>query len=141
MADAGELGEYVDSGQVSLTNVTDNLVFKQMFDTRVNIWADITKHQLTSDNIDKLFDLRDFTIEADIWLTEPELVTFVAYTDQTDHLPVAKSWKVTYTGDDGAATTLTGTFRLSRLKPISPEEGYVNYHIVLESVDGVVADA
>lgn len=141
MADAGEKAELVDSGNVMLTNATNSLDFKQMYNVEVNIEADVTKRQLTNSVLEKLFDLRDFTIDADIRLTEPESILFIGYTDQTKNLPIAKSWTVTYTGDDTNATTQTGTFRLSSLKFITPEEGYAWYHIRLESVEGAVASA
>lgn len=141
MADAGEKVELVDSGGVMLTNATNSLDFKQLYNIEVDVFADVTKAQLTNSTLEKAFDLRDFKIDADIKLTEPEAITFVTYTDQTKNLPPSKSWTVTYTADNSNSTTQTGTFRLSRLKFLTPEEGYSWYHITLESVDGVVATA
>ncbi|MDH3833828.1 MAG: hypothetical protein OES34_06670 [Nitrosopumilus sp.] len=101
----------------------------------------MTNIALESEVWDKQFDLRDFAVEGQIWLTEPELVTWVGYTVQTTNRPPAKSWKVAFTGDNTAITSITGTMRVSNLTFVSEEEGYSWYNVRLESVDGAVAAA
>jgi len=139
MADAGEYAEFVDSGNVKITNDQSLDEFKQLFNIQIFIDTPMTKHQRTDSVLEKLFDLRDFAIEADIYLTEPELQTWVALTVQTDNKPPNRQYTVTFTGDNAAATTITGDFYLTQLHFISPEEGYSTYHIRLESDDGGVA--
>ena len=138
MVDAGELNEFIDSGKVSLINATDSLTFKQLRRVRPSIAPlNVIPIQTISNTIDKHFDLRNFWIDAQIWLTEPEIATWIGYTTQTLNLPVSKSWQVTHTDDQGTTSTLSGTFRLASLVFSSEEEGYSVYDVRLESVDGV----
>lgn len=135
---AGELDELVNSGKVSLTNNTDAETYSQLRRVRVSIVSNVTKTQLINNTWDKQFDLRDFYIDAQIWLTEPEVATWVGWTVQTLSLPDAHSFQVAYETDQGAMTTLSGTFRLASLIYNSDEEGFVVYDVRLESIDGSV---
>lgn len=141
MVDAGELAEFVDSGNVSLVNATDNLTFKQLRRVRPSVKANVIPKQTISNVLDNRFDLRNFWIDAQIWLTEPEITTWVGWTVQTLNLPDPHSWQVKFTGDDGTTSTLSGTFRLSDLSWNSEEEGYSVYDIKLVSVDGVPTES
>lgn len=136
MADAGELTEFVNSGKVTLTNVTDSLTFKQLYNVQIKLITDVIKRHLTNNALEKFFEPRDFVIEADIMLTTPEIITWVNWTTQTNNLPDSHSWRVSFTPDTGTAVSISGTFRLSQLFFIAPEEGDCNYHIRLESIDG-----
>ena len=138
---AGELSEYVNSAKCTLQNATDSLTFDQMRNVRVFITNDVTKRRTTARTLEKLFDLRDFAMEGEIWLTEPELVTWVGYTAQTNNNPVSKSWTATFAAENGNSTTITGTMRISRLHFLIQEEGVALYDFRLESVDGAVASA
>lgn len=137
---AGELTEYVDSGGVSLS--FNSTTYKQLHNLKVYVTADTTRRINSDSSIEKFTDPRDMTLEADIWLTTPELATWVNFTDQTNNKPTAYTGVVTFTGDGGtpAAPTITGSFFLRDLTYIDPGMGYVNYHIVLESDDGTVTD-
>jgi len=139
MVDAGELAEYVNAGNVSFTNVTDSQTYKQMYRAKVFITQDIITNQTISNILDKHFQLRDFAIEGDIWLTDPEIGAWILLTIQTNNLPPSKSFNIVFTADDGGTATLTGTFRVKDLIYDAPEEGDSNYHVRLESVDGAVA--
>jgi len=138
MADAGELTEYVNAGKVTITNSTDALTFKQLSNIRVFIETAVTKRQRTDSVLEKLVDLRDFAIEGEIYLTSPELVTWVGYTSQTNNKLPEKLFIVSFTDESGNPTTLSSDFILTRLNFIAPEKGYVIYSIRLESVAGVV---
>jgi len=139
MVDAGELLEYVNAGNVSFTNVTDSQTYKQMYRVKADITQDVIKKQTISNTIDKQFELRDFAIEGDIWITDPEIAAWVLLTIQTNNLPPAKSFNIVFTADDGGTATITGTFRVKDLIYNVPEEGDSNYHVRLESVDGAVS--
>ncbi len=139
MADAGELAEYVGSGQISLTKTTGSLVFKQLHNIQAHIHTTVTRRQRTDSILEKLKDLRDFWIDADIWLTEPELVTWVGYTVQTNNNPVSDTFTITYTADNTSSTTLADAMFVTDLDFIDNGEGYANYHIRLESEDGTVS--
>jgi hypothetical protein len=136
---AGELAEYVNSAKCSLNNVTDSLKFDQLRNVRIFITNDVTKRRTTARTLEKLFDLRDFAMEGEIWLTEPEVVIWVGYTAQTNNNPTSKSWNVTFVAENTDTTTITGTMRVSRLNFMVQEEGAALYDFRLESVDGAVA--
>ena len=141
MADAGELAEFVGSGQTTLTKTTGTLVYKQLHSIQAHIHTDVTKRQRTDSVLEKLKDLRDFWIEGDIWLTEPELVTWVGYTVQTNNNPVSDTFTISYTGDDTNSTTLAGSMFITDLDFLDNGDGYDIYHVRLESEDGVVTAA
>jgi len=137
----GELAEFVNSGNVSLTNTTDADLVKQLHNVKAYIHTDVTKRQRTDSVLEKLKDLRDFAIEADIWLTEPELVLWVGYTVQTNNNPPSKTFTIPYTADNGNSTTLASSVFVSDLNYIDNGEGDVNYHVRLESETGSVTAA
>lgn len=141
MVSAGELDEYVDSSGVKLENVTDALEFKQLHNIKHDVQVPTTIRQKTDDTLELLYDLRRFAIEGDVWLTEPEVVTWVALTVASNSRLPEKSWKITYTDEKTNATTLTGTMVLTQLVTIDPGVGSTNHHIRLESVDGAVVAA
>ena len=141
MPDAGELAEYVGSGQITLTNTTGVLTFKQLHNVQAFIHTSYVTHQLTDSTMEKLKELRDFAIEADIWLTEPELVAWVAYTLQSNNNPPSNTFTISYTGDDTNATTLASPMFVADLNFIDNGEGYAIYHVRLESETGVVTAA
>lgn len=141
MADAGELAEYVGSGQVSFTNTTGSLTFKQLHNIKAKIHTNFTVRQRTDSVMEKLKDLRDFQIEGDIWLTEPELVTWVAYTLQSNNNPPSNTFTVSFTADNTAASTVASPCFVADLEFIDDGQGYVNYHVRLESETGVVTAA
>jgi len=91
--------------------------------------------------LEKLKDLRDFHMEGDIWLTEPELVTWVGYTVQTNNNPVSDTFTITYTADNTNSTTIADAMFITDLNFIDDGDGYAIYHIRLESEDGTVTAA
>lgn len=138
MSAAGERSEVVNSSRVRLTNNTASEFYKQMYNTVLFINSNVTIRQLSNDVLEKFFDLRDFALEADIIITEPEIPTWVTRTVQTSNNPPAESYSFDFTDKASNTTTLSGTFRLSQLNHNIPDRGLGNYHIRLESVDGVV---
>lgn len=138
MSAAGERSEVINSSRVRLTNTTASEFYKQMYNTQLFINSDVTTHQLTNSTLENLFDLRQFAIEADIILTEPEIPTWVARTVQTNNNPPSENYDFDFTDKNSNTRTLSGSFQLSILNHIIPERGLGNYHIRLESTDGVV---
>ena len=139
MSAAGEESEFVNASRVRFTNATLGNFYKQIYNVSVFINAiNTTLRQLSNDTLEKLYDLRDFAIEGDIMVTEPEITTWVGLTVQTNNNPTAQSYQVAFTDENGNTTTLSGTFRLTQLNHNRVEEGAANYHIRLESIDGDV---
>jgi len=141
MTDAGERDEIINGGKWSIINSTDALTFKQMRNVRLYIDTGVVKRQRTDSVLEKHFDLRDFAVEAEIWLTEPELVTWVGYTTQSNNLPPKKLFLITGTDEQGNGATMSSDFYLTKLHFIAPEEGFSWYEIRLESEGGVAGSA
>ena len=137
-SNAGERTELIDSGNIRLTNVTDNLHYNQLAQVHVTTVSDVTKRQRTDSTLDKFVDLRDMWVDGLIYLTEPEIVSFVALTVQTNNLPPARAWRIIYTADNGSSTQVDGSFYLTTFKFESEEEGYAIYRFHLESTNGVI---
>ncbi len=132
--------DIVNSGNVVLTNATDGNDYKFLFNVTPIIDAQVSKFQLDNSKWDKFVDLRDFAIEADMYLDASELATWISYTVQTNNLPVPKSFTIDFPDKNASTTTtLTGTFYVTSLRPSATDSRDANIHIRLESVDGLVA--
>ena len=57
MVDTGVQANFVDTQQITLTNTTDSLTYIQITDFETNIDSNVTKHHLTDDTVDNVFDL------------------------------------------------------------------------------------
>jgi hypothetical protein len=137
MSVAGELDETVNQGKVLLINTTDSEDYKQLHRMRVSITQQVIRNYTMSNTVDKHFQPRDFVVEGDIWVTEPEVATWIARTVHTNNLPDFKGFQIQMTADNGDVTNITGTFRIRDIIYDVPEEGDTNYHVVLESINGV----
>jgi len=73
MADEGTRAEFTDSGNVTLTNITDSKTWIQLQNILWSSESLFTKHQRTDSVLEKLVDLNDFTIEFDLVLTTPDI--------------------------------------------------------------------
>jgi len=138
---AGEDVEMVDSGNITLTNTTDSLTFGKLRNAKLHITSDVIKRQKMNNTLDKHFELRDLYITAQLYVTEPEIATWIGWTAQTLNLPDAHSFGLAQTGDNGTTSTISGTYRLKDLTFSHDEEGYAVYDIRLESVDGSPAES
>lgn len=132
-----DTSKIVNSGDVILTNVTDAKVFKLLFNVQPFITTNVTTFQQTNSVLDKLVDIRDYALEADMLLDYSELATWVGYMVQTNNTPISKSFSVAFPDKNGNTTTLSSTFFVSSLTPSATDDRDANIHIRLESVDGV----
>ena len=62
MVDAGELAEFIDSGNISLINATDSLTFKQLRRVRPSVTANTTITNTIANMHDLQYDTRTFWI-------------------------------------------------------------------------------
>lgn len=141
MVDAGEWAERVDTQDVSLINVTDSLTFKQLLNVFPDISASLTRHQLTDDTIENLWDLRVTFIEGDIVLTTPEITTWVAFTLQTNNKPPVKTWRLSYKPISGATVTVDISGQVSVFRLIDTGRGVALYHFRIEATSSAVTVA
>lgn len=84
----------------------------------------------------------EITIEADIWVTQPEITTFIGYNIPTGTPPqlVTKNWDVKFTALDNTQDTLRIVGKLNQLNFIAPENGGAWYHITITSTTGVITE-
>lgn len=83
--------------------------------------------------------LPDITIDADIWITQPEVVTLVGYHTLTNgDLPV-KNWDFKMTAMDASTSTLRIGAKLTGIDFVAPENGGSWFHLVLTTTSGVVS--
>ena len=94
MADAGVQANFVDTQQITLTNITDSLTYIQITDFETNIDSNVIKHHLTDDTVDNVFDLYDNYIQGNMWATTPQWAALVTLTVDVDGVRPSKSWQV-----------------------------------------------
>lgn len=138
MADAGQRSEFAASGKVAFSNNTDSLDYVQLENISFDIETTFTKEQLSNNTLEKLTDLRDWNIEADITLTTPDIAPWVTLTVQTNNQLPSKEYYIVLTPESGSAVTISGSFYLAIFRTIDTGIGTSRHHIRLESVDGAV---
>lgn len=72
MTDTGATVNFVDSQESVLTNVTDSLTYIQITDTVMDMNSEVTKHHLTDDTVDNVYDLHANSIDGNMWITPPQ---------------------------------------------------------------------
>ena len=80
MVNVGSQANFVDTQQATLTNVTDSLTYIQITDQEINIDSTVTKHHLTDDTVDNVFDLYANYIQGNMWATTSEWAALVNLT-------------------------------------------------------------
>ena len=85
MVEVGLPIDYIDTQDVTITNTTDSLTYKQATNVRFFIEAKLTRRQRTDDIFENLWDLVTPAIEADIMVTQPEIAALVTLMVQTNN--------------------------------------------------------
>ncbi len=142
MVNSGELVELINADQVTLTNATDSLDFGQLFNIGWNRDVPQIKKPRGDGTVEYLDGTAGITIEADIFLTTPEITTFLGYAIPTGTPPqlVLKNWDLITTGLDAATDTIRISGKLNGLRFIAGEDDLANYHITITSADGVITE-
>ncbi len=138
MADVGLPIDYIDTQDVTITNQTDSLTYKQATNVRFYIEAKLTRRQRTDDIFENLWDLVTPAIESDIMVTQPEIAALVTLTAQTNNEPPIKSWAVAMSDEGGTTTTLSGTAQLAKFVFVDEGIGAMKYNIRLEFTESTV---
>lgn len=133
MVDTGSSSNFVDTQDVSLTNVTDALTYLQLTDVIPDITSTVTKHQLTDDSIDNVFSLRLNSIQGNMVLTTPQLAALVTLTVDVAGVRPAKIWTVAFTDSSGLSTSLVFSAQLKDLRPIDDGSDAVRMFFRLEA--------
>jgi len=132
MVDVGSSDNFVDTQDVSLTNVTDSLTYLQLTDVIPNITSTVTKHQLTDDTINNVFSLRLHSIQGNMVLTTPQLAALVILTIDVNGVRPLKIWSVSFTDASGLSTTMSFQAQLKDLRPIDDGSDVVRMFFRLE---------
>jgi len=133
MADTGSPSNFVDTQDVSLTNVTDALTYLQLTDVIPEISSTVTKHQLTDDTIDNVFSLRLNSIQGNMVLTTPQLAALVVLTVDVSGVRPSRVWSVVFTDRSGSSTSLVFSAQLKDLRLIDDGSDAVRMFFRLEA--------
>lgn len=122
MTDVGIEDEFIDTQDVSLENVTDSLVYKQVEVASFHISRSIEKNQLTDDTIDNLASLRFISIIGRLTVTAPDINKLISLTgDGVFGLsPPVKDWKITYSSSKATKRSITIKGQLFDFNMIDP---------------------
>lgn len=132
MGNVGVPANYVDTQDVSLTNVTDSLTYLQLTDVIPDITSTVTKHQLTDDTIDNVFSLRLMSIQGNMVLTTPQLAALVVLTVDVAGVRPSKVWSVAFTDSSGLSITMSFQAQLKELRPVDDGSDVVRMFFRLE---------
>jgi hypothetical protein len=142
MANAGENTERIDGWKVTLTNSTDTLDFGQMFVTRYRGMVRGIKKARGDGTRTRLDRTGERSITGQIWLTIPEITTFIGYNTPTGTPPqlTPKNWDIGFTGMDETTDTIriSGVVELFEFE--APEKDGTWCVVGIDSVDGVVSE-
>lgn len=137
MVDIGSPSNFVDTQDVSLTNVTDSLTYLQLTDVILDISSTVTKRQLTDDTIDNVFSLRLNSIQGNMVLTTPQLAALIVLTVDVAGVRPVKVWSVAFTDSSGSTVTLSFNGQLKDLRPIDDGSDAVRMFFRLEADESV----
>ena len=137
MANAGSPNNFVDTQDISLTNVTDSLTYIQLTDVITDISSTVTKHHLTDDTIDNVFSLRLNSIQGNMVLTTSELAALVVLTVDVSGVRPVKVWSVAFTDRSSSTKTISFNGQLKDLRPIDDGSDAVRMFFRLEADEAV----
>lgn len=140
MVNTGSLARLTNADRVELTNQTDaqdygqviNLTWESTFDQRPKVRTDGTEDSL---------DLRhSIVIEGDIWLTVPEITTFLSHHSQTALNLPSKNWDLRCTDITGVLDTVRIVGKLSALKMLGAQKGHALFHVKITDTTGAITE-
>ncbi len=133
MSAVGSPANFVDTQDVSLTNVTDSLSYTQLTNVSFDIDSNVEKNQLTDDTIDNVYSLRMNSIEGNMLVTNPEWAALVTLTVDVAGVRPGRLWEVSW--NDASNTNVTTTFfgQIKTLRPVDSGLGWVTLFIRIEA--------
>lgn len=136
MTDVGSQANFVDTQDVSLTNLTDNLTYTQLTDVQLILTKMVNKHQLTDDTIDNMFSLRMVSMRANIVLTNPEIATLLTLYSSS----VSKIWIIEYIDFSNTSIKLTVNGQIKDFHIIDSGDSAIRafIHLECDEVIGIV---
>jgi len=138
MTDIGDQSEFIDTQDVSLRNSTDdNKIYIQLTDVVLDIDSNVTKHHLTDDTVDNVFDLRAISIQGNMVVTNDAWVDFVNLTVDIDGVRPIRDWVITWMSqsDNDTVTEIQG--QLKTLRAIDSGIGAVQLFFRIEGSEAL----
>jgi len=132
MVDVGVQDNFVDTQKITLTNLTDALTYIQITDFETNIDSNVTKHHLTDDTVDNVFDLYDNYIQGNMWATTPQWAALVTLTVDVDGVRPSRIWQVSETDQSNSNVTTSINGQLKTLRKIDRGIGAVQLFFRIE---------
>jgi len=127
---------YVDTQDISLEVSTENLIFTQVTNVKINIEHDVKTHYLTDDTVERVSNLEIPSIEGDVVLTVPEIPDWNLYlkVDSQGLLPT-RNWTIKFTDQTGtSATYVLNSGKLTQFFADDSGLGSATHHFVIEGV-------
>lgn len=137
MSAVGVPANFVDTQDVSLTNVTDNFTYTQLTNVLFDIDSNIEKNQLTDDTIENVYSLRMNSIQGEMLVTTPQWAALVVLTVDVAGVRPGKLWEVSWTDASGTNVTTTFFGQIKTLRPIDSGIGFVSLFFRIEATEVV----
>lgn len=129
---SGVQAEFIDTQDVTLTNISDGVTYDQLENVRVSTRHVTSFHQLSDDTVDKNFSLADVTIEGDIIATSSEFALLKTLSTMVNaQLPI-RNYTVLFTDQSGTPTSYNGDGFLAVFEPVDSGDGSLTWHFVLQ---------
>ena len=143
MSAVGSRINYVDTQDVSLEVGTENQIFTQVTNVRINREHNVTTHYLTDDTVERIANLEIPSIEGDVVLTTPQITIWNTLLTTTVHvedvtvgglLPV-RDWTLTFTDqDNNPASYVLTSGKVTQFYAIDSGLGAATHHFVIEGI-------
>jgi len=137
MSDVGVPANFVDTQDVSLTNVTNSLTYLQLTNVLFDIDSNVEKNQLTDDTIENVYSLRMNSIQGEMLVTTPQWAALVVLTVDVAGVRPGRLWEVSWTDASGDNVTTTFFGQIKTLRPIDSGIGFVSLFFRIEATEVV----
>lgn len=136
MSAVGIRCNYVDTQDVSLQVSSENLIFTQLTNAKINRERDVTTHYLTDDTVERISNLEIPSIEGDVVLTVPQIAQWNVYlvSDSQGLLPT-RDWTLTFTDQSNTSASYTLTSgKLTQFYAIDSGLGAATHRFIIEGI-------
>jgi len=132
MVGVGTQSTFIDTQDSNLTNLTDSKTYTQLTDLMLDIDSNVTKHHLTDDTVDNVFDLYANGIQGNMWVTTGEWADLVTLTIDVDGVRPIKIWTLQWGDQSGNTKDTSINGQLKTLRPIDSGIGAVQLFFRIE---------
>jgi len=132
MVGVGTQATFVDTQDSNLTNTTDSKTYTQLTDLMLDIDSNVTKHHLTDDTVDNVFDLYANFIQGNMWVTSGEWADLIALTVDVGGVRPIKIWTLQWTDQSGNNINTSINGQIKTLRPIDSGIGAVQLFFRIE---------